>query len=98
MEYVLQDFKNECKIENSIITKTAKANKFQISMDYLSRNMDIEREKMCLNGFCEKYGINHISNIWDPDFDIIKVISIRPLLECRFYFTFSKKNDFSFFS
>lgn len=84
MEYVFQEFKKECKIENAIITKTAKANKLQISIYCLSKYMDIEREKMRLKGLCEKYGINHISNIWNPDFDIIKVISIRPSLKSRF--------------
>ena len=45
MEYVFQDFKKSCTIENAIIFKDVSANYFRIIICCLQNCIDVEKEK-----------------------------------------------------
>ena len=54
---VFQEFKEKCKVKNSIITFTRKNNEFLICIYALQKDIDIKNEENKLRTLCYKHGI-----------------------------------------
>ena len=59
---VFQEFKEKCKVHNSIITYTRKNNEFLIYIYALQKNIDIKNEENKLRTLCYKPGICYLDD------------------------------------
>ena len=96
IECVFRKFKDECLIKNVLLNKFVGPKEFKISVQCLERKMDIYHKRRRLFDQCKKHGIHYISCLWDINFDISEIISIKPLYDSTFLFIFSKKKIFHF--
>ena len=54
---VFEEFKEKCKVKNSIMTYTAKNNEFLIYIYTLQKDIDIKNEEKKLRTLCYKHDI-----------------------------------------
>ena len=59
---VFQEFKEKCKVHNSIITYARKNNEFLIYIYALQKNIDIKNEENKLRTLCYKPGICYLDD------------------------------------
>lgn len=84
-------------IKHALVKKLVGPKEFKISVQCLEQNMDIYHERKRLFEQ-KKHSIHYISCLWDINFDISEIISIKPSYDSTFLFIFSKRKDSAFFS
>ena len=87
---VFQEFKEKCKVHNSIITYTRKNNEFLIYIYALQKNIDIKNEENKLRTLCYKPGIYYL-NDWGQQLWNLPILT-------EIMFSFKKKETESLFS
>ena len=87
---VFQEFKEKCKVHNSIITYARKNNEFLIYIYALQKNIDIKNEENKLRTLCYKPGIYYL-NDWGQQLWNLPILT-------EIMFSFKKKETESLFS
>ena len=97
---VFQEFKEKCKVKNSIITFTRKNNEFLICIYALQKDIDIKNEENKLRTLCYKHGICY-KNDWGQHLwklpELTEIILVRPTYCSTYVFSFKKKETESLF-
>ena len=98
---VFEEFKEKCKVKNSIMTYTAKNNEFLIYIYTLQKDIDIENEEKKLRTLCYKHGICY-KNDWGQHLwklpKLTEIILVGPTYSSTYVFSFKKKETESLFT
>ena len=88
MDCAFDEFFETSRISNAIIDKNGRFKKNEIITYCLEKNINVEKEKKRLFDLCVKHGVNYFGSDWNINFDVDKIISVKPSYTSTFIFRF----------